>query len=62
MAKKRMETICANTDCKEKFRFFNEEKGILLLYCPFCKTQQKVDFEQKNEYNIYRSFVVSLVE
>jgi hypothetical protein len=30
MAKKRIKIVCVNPECKEKFRIFNEEKGILL--------------------------------
>jgi Zn finger protein HypA/HybF involved in hydrogenase expression len=56
--KKRIEIVCANANCKEKFRIFNEEKGTLILYCPFCQTSQKVDFEQKNEHDIYRGLKV----
>ena len=58
MAQKRIKIICANPDCEEEFRIFNEEKGILLIYCPFCKTEQKIDFEKKEKHEIYRGFKV----
>ena len=56
--KQRIKVICANADCKQRFRVFAEPKGVLVVHCLFCDTEQKIDFEEKDEHNIYRSFLV----
>ena len=54
MAKKVIEIICVNTECKEKFTIFKEEKGTHIIYCPHCNTEQKIVFEKKEEHEIYK--------
>lgn len=51
--KKRMKTVCAA--CKEEFSFFKEPKGVLVIPCPFCGTELKIEFEDNREKDVYRS-------
>jgi uncharacterized protein YbaR (Trm112 family) len=54
MAKKVIEIVCANPECKKEFTIFKEEKGTHIVYCTFCGTEQKIVFEKKEEHEIYR--------
>lgn len=51
--KKRMRTVCA--ECKEEFSFFKEPKGVLLIPCPFCSVELKIEFEDNSEKIVYKS-------
>jgi hypothetical protein len=54
MAKKVIEIVCVNTECKREFSIFKEEKGTHIVYCRSCNTEQKIVFEKKEEHEIYR--------
>lgn len=54
--KKRMRTECA--ECKEEFGFYKEPKGVLLIPCPFCSVELKIEFEDNSEKVVYRSLKV----
>ena len=44
--------------CKEKFSKLvpkEERKGVLLLSCPFCGEECKIEFEVNNDVNLFRS-------
>ena len=54
--KKRMKTDCA--ECDEKFSFYKEPQGVLLIACPFCSVELKIVLEDDEEKVLYRSFKV----
>jgi len=54
--KKRMKTVCA--ECKEEFSFYKEPKGVLLIACPFCSCELKIEFEDNSEKILYKSLKV----
>ena len=44
--------------CKEEFTKLvpkEERKGVLLLSCPFCGVECKIEFEVNNDMNLFRS-------
>ena len=44
--------------CKEEFTMLipqEERKGVLLLSCPFCEEECKIEFEKHDETTLYRS-------
>ena len=51
-----MKTNCA--ECGEEFSFLAEPKGVLVVVCPFCSAELKIEFEDTNEKEIYRSVKV----
>jgi rRNA maturation endonuclease Nob1 len=54
--KKRMKTVCI--ECKEEFSFFKEPKGVLLIECPFCASELKIEFEDNSKKILYKSLKV----
>ena len=50
--KKRINIICYN--CNEEFSVYKEPKGVLLIECPFCGVEQKMEFEDNSEKMIYK--------
>ena len=50
--KKRIKIICYN--CDEEFSFYKEPKGVVLIECPFCRVECKIEFEDSSEKVLYR--------
>jgi len=54
--KKRMKMVCYS--CEEEFSIYKEPKGVLLITCPYCGTEQKIEFEDSSEKVVYRGMKV----
>lgn len=54
MSEKKRITILCN-GCNEKFTLFREPKGVLLITCPYCKCELKIEFEENRTVELYRS-------
>jgi hypothetical protein len=50
--KERIKIICYS--CDEEFSVYKEPKGVLLIACPFCEVECKVEFEDNSEKVVYK--------
>ena len=50
--KERIKIVCYS--CEEEFSVYKEPKGVLLIECPYCGTEQKIEFEDISEKVVYK--------
>ena len=50
--KKRIKIVCYK--CEEEFSIYKEPKGVLLISCPYCGIEQKVEFEEDTEKIVHK--------
>ena len=62
MSKNRITIECWNPDCKETFTKLvpkEERKGVMLLSCPFCGVECKIEFDNSSDVvEVYRTIKV----